>query len=104
MQSYPSDFLNEKVPYPPAQDCPFDSTKEVSLTSGDCRLFGAIAFVVGAFSLVGAYAFKADRWTRVVAGVEPGPTWIARNVVLAEAACGDSLRLGRRQSLTAAKS
>ena len=33
------------------------------------RLFGAIAFLVGAFSMVGAYAFKADRWTRVVAGV-----------------------------------
>ena len=38
------------------------------------RLFGAIAFVVGAFSLVGAYAFKADPWTRVVAGVLAGPT------------------------------
>jgi len=33
------------------------------------RLFGAIAFVVGGFSLVGAYMFEADRWTRVVGGI-----------------------------------
>lgn len=33
------------------------------------RLFGTIAFVVGVFSLVGAYMFAADRWTRVVAGI-----------------------------------
>jgi hypothetical protein len=33
------------------------------------RSFGAIAFVVGGFRLVSAYAFKADRWTHIVAGV-----------------------------------
>jgi uncharacterized membrane protein HdeD (DUF308 family) len=33
------------------------------------RLFGAIAFVVGGISLVSAYLFEADRWTRIVAGI-----------------------------------
>jgi hypothetical protein len=33
------------------------------------RLFGAIAFVAGSFSLVSAYALEADRLTHVVAGL-----------------------------------
>lgn len=33
------------------------------------RLFCVIAFVVGGLSLVCAYMFEADRWTRVVAGL-----------------------------------
>jgi hypothetical protein len=33
------------------------------------RLFGAIAFVFGGLSLVGAYMSEADRWTHVVVGL-----------------------------------
>jgi hypothetical protein len=33
------------------------------------RVFGAIAFVAGGFSLVGAYVPEADRWTHAVAGL-----------------------------------
>lgn len=33
------------------------------------RLFGAMALLVGIFALVCAYAFKADRWMYIVAGI-----------------------------------
>jgi hypothetical protein len=33
------------------------------------RLFGAMAFLVGCFSLVCAYAFNVNRWMYLVAGI-----------------------------------
>jgi uncharacterized membrane protein HdeD (DUF308 family) len=33
------------------------------------RLFGALALLVGIFTLVCAYTFKADRWMYIVAGI-----------------------------------